>query len=217
MVNVIVADDHNLVRQGICALLEKTTGLRVVGQASDGREVVSLVKTLAPDLVIMDVSMPNLDGVQAVSQIFAFDSAIRIIMLSMYSKTDIVQRVLQQGVQGYLLKSSVSEELNLAIEHALRGEVYLSPDVVEQLERNFVQYRGRAPTASAAARSLTHRENEVLQLIAEGHTNSSIANQLGISTKTVEKHRASLMRKLDVADLPALIRTAIKRNLIFNA
>ena len=217
MVNVIVADDHNLVRQGICALLEKTGGLHVVGQASDGREVVSLVKTLTPDLVIMDVSMPNLDGVQAASQIFALDSAIRIIMLSMYSKTDVVQRVLQQGVQGYLLKSSASEELNLAIEHALRGEVYLSPDVVEQLERNFVQYKGRATTASAATRPLTHRENEVLQLIAEGHTNGSIANQLNISAKTVEKHRASLMRKLDVTDLAALIRTAIKRNLIFNA
>ncbi len=215
MVNVVVADDHHLVRQGICALLEKTKELCVVGQASDGREVVLLVEALAPDLVIMDISMPNLDGIQAIARIFAFDPTVRIIVLSMYSKIDVVQRLLQQGVKGYLLKNSVAEELTLAIEHALRDDVYLSPEVAQQLERSFIQQGKMANGRATMGDLLTRRENEVLQLIAEGHTNGSVANQLNISVKTVEKHRANLMRKLDVNDLPALIRTAIDCNLIF--
>ncbi len=214
MIRVIIADDHHLVRQGIRALLEKSDGIQVIGEASDGQEAVDLVRKLTPDIVVMDISMPRLDGIQATEQIRALDEPTEVVILSMHSKANIVQQVLRNGAKGYLLKSSISEELLLAIQAASRGQVYLSPGISQTLLNNLWALEEEAG-AGDMAKLLTPREHEVLQLISEGHTNNDIAELLTISVKTVEKHRANLMAKLEVNDLPGLMRAAIRHGLIF--
>lgn len=214
MIRVVVADDHHLVRQGIRALLEKSDGIQVVGEASDGQEAVDLVRKLVPDIVVMDISMPRLDGIQATEQIRALNEPTEVVVLSMHSKANIVQQVLRNGAKGYLLKSSISEELLLAIQAASRGQVYLSPGISQTLLNNLWALEEEAGTGDMA-KLLTPREHEVLQLISEGHTNNDIADLLTISVKTVEKHRANLMAKLEVNDLPGLMRAAIRHGLIF--
>jgi len=214
LIRVIIADDHHLVRQGIRALLEKSDGIQVIGEASDGQEAVDLVRKLTPDIVVMDISMPRLDGIQATEQIRALDEPTEVVILSMHSKANIVQQVLRNGAKGYLLKSSISEELLLAIQAASRGQVYLSPGISQTLLNNLWALEEEAG-AGDMAKLLTPREHEVLQLISEGHTNNDIAELLTISVKTVEKHRANLMAKLEVNDLPGLMRAAIRHGLIF--
>lgn len=213
MIRVIIADDHHLVRQGICALLEKTGDIQVIGEAATGQEAVELAEKLKPGVIVMDISMPRLDGVQATQRVMALNPPPAVIILSVHSDTILAQQLLRQGVKGYLLKKSVAEELPLAIRSASRGELYLSPAISDSVINLLMM-----PTASVAeslAELLSVREREVLQLIAEGKTNNAIAEALTISIKTVEKHRANLMAKLDVHDLPSLIRTAIKHGLIF--
>jgi DNA-binding NarL/FixJ family response regulator len=214
MIRVIIADDHHLVRQGLIALLNSADDISVIGEAATGDEAVSLVESLQPEVVVMDVSMPRLDGRQATERIKALNLATEIVILSMHADVMLVKQLLQCGVCGYLLKRSVSDELLLAIRSASRGEVYLSPAISDSVMSLLMAAPGEAPPASVAD-LLTRREQEVLQLIAEGHTNSAIADILTISVKTVEKHRANLMGKLEVNDLPALIRKAIKHGLIF--
>lgn len=214
MIRVVVADDHHLVRQGICALLEKANDIQVVGEAATGLEAVELAQTAAPDVIIMDVSMPRLDGRQATERIREWNTAVAIIILSMHADATLVQQFLQRGVKGYLLKRSIADELLLAVRAASRGEMFLSPAISDSVMALLV-----SPAANDEAQDpgnpLTPRECEVLQLIAEGHTNTSIADSLTISVKTVEKHRANIMTKLDVHDLPNLIRVAMKQGLIF--
>jgi DNA-binding NarL/FixJ family response regulator len=214
MIRVIIADDHHLVRQGLIALLNGADDISVIGEASTGDEAVSLVESLQPEVVVMDVSMPRLDGRQATERIKALNLATEIVILSMHADVMLVKQLLQCGVRGYLLKRSVSDELLLAIRSASRGEVYLSPAISGSVMSLLMAAPGEDPPESVAD-LLTPREQEVLQLIAEGHTNSAIADILTISVKTVEKHRSNLMGKLEVNDLPALIRKAIKHGLIF--
>lgn len=214
MIRIVVADDHHLVRQGICALLEKADDIQVVGQAATGLEAVELVQTLSPDVVVMDVSMPRLDGRQATEQIRELNTAVAVIILSIHADPILVQQFIQRGVKGYLLKRSIADELLMAIRAACRGEIFLSPAISDAVKILLL-----SPTAREEPQSvvdlLTSREREVLQLIAEGHTNNGIAEVLTISVKTVEKHRANLMAKLDVSDLPSLIRTAMQHGLVF--
>ena len=214
MIRIVVADDHHLVRQGICALLEKADDIQVVGQAATGLEAVELVQTLSPDVVVMDVSMPRLDGRQATEQIRELNTAVAVIILSIHADPILVQQFIQRGVKGYLLKRSIADELLMAIRAACRGEIFLSPAISDAVKILLL-----SPTAREKPQSvvdlLTSREREVLQLIAEGHTNNGIAEVLTISVKTVEKHRANLMAKLDVSDLPSLIRTAMQHGLVF--
>jgi DNA-binding NarL/FixJ family response regulator len=214
MIRVVVADDHHLVRQGICALLEKANGIEVIGEASNGLEAVELVEKLIPDVVVMDVSMPRLDGRQATERIKELKTAVAVIILSMHADPILVQQFIQRGVKGYLLKRSIADELPLAIRAASQGEIFLSPAISDSVMTLLT-----APPAGSEPENtldlLTAREREVLQLIAEGHTNNSIAESLFISVKTVEKHRANVMAKLAVSDLPSLIRTAMKHGLIF--
>jgi DNA-binding NarL/FixJ family response regulator len=214
VIRVIVADDHHLVRQGIRALLEKTDDIEVVGEAADGQEAVELVKRLAPDVLVMDIAMPHLNGSQALGRIRALGAATQVVMLSMYSDETLVRQALRNGARGYLLKRSVTEELLLAIRAASRGEIYLSPVISRSIVADYLTLQKDADACSPFER-LTPREREVLQLIAEGHTNNAIAQILKLSVKTVEKHRSNLMSKLNVHDLAGLMRAAIKHRLVF--
>jgi len=214
MIRVLVADDHHLVRQGICALLERAEHIQVVGEAATGQEAVELTESLKPDVVIMDISMPRMDGVQATERILSLNIPTNVIILSMHSDTVLAQQLLRQGVKGYLLKDSIAEELPLAIRSASQGKVYLSPAISHSVLATLMMPQIEEVPENLA-NLLTPREREVLQLIAEGYTNSAIAEALTISVKTVEKHRSNLMSKLAVHDLPTLIRVAIKYGLIF--
>jgi DNA-binding NarL/FixJ family response regulator len=214
VIRVIVADDHHMVRQGIRSLLEKADDIEVVGEAADGQEAVELVKRLAPDVLVMDIAMPRLNGNQALGRIRAQGAATQVVMLSMYSDETLVRQALRNGARGYLLKRSVTEELLLAVRAASRGEIYLSPAISGSVVADYLTLQ-TDDDASSPFERLTPREREVLQLISEGQTNSAIAQILTVSVKTVEKHRANLMSKLNVHDLAGLIRVAIKHGLIF--
>jgi DNA-binding NarL/FixJ family response regulator len=214
MIQVLIADDHTLVRKGICALLEGAGGIQVVYEASDGYEAVEKVQELKPDIAILDISMPRLDGVQASEKILGLGLNTQIIILSMHSDPIIIQQLLKIGVRGYLKKDALTEELVLAVHSAIKRKTYLSPTVSEDVMLLLLDNHHEELPGSPKE-LLTPREREVLQLISEGHTNQSVAYTLGISVKTVEKHRANVMTKLNVSDLPNLIRKAIEYKLIF--
>ncbi len=214
MIRVILADDHHLVRRGIRALLEKADDIEVVGEAADGQAALELVEQLKPDVLIVDIAMPRLNGIQATERVRALGLATQVVILSMYSRPALVRQALQNGARGYLLKRSVTEELLLAARAASRGEIYLSPEVSGIIVDDFLIRQGDAKPASLF-NQLTSREREVVQLIAEGNTNNAIAQLLNVSVKTVEKHRANLMAKLDVHDVAGLTRIAIEQGLIF--
>lgn len=214
MIRVLIADDHNLVRKGIRSLLDGVGTIEVVHEASDGVEAVEKVKELKPDIAILDISMPRLDGVQASEKILAMGSNTQVIILSMHSDPIIVHQLLKKGVRGYLKKDALTEELILAVNSAAQRKTYLSPTVSDDVMPLLLENQtGDVPDSPQEL--LTPREREVLQLVAEGHTNQSVAFTLGISVKTVEKHRTNLMKKLNVSDLPSLIRKAIEYKLIF--
>jgi DNA-binding NarL/FixJ family response regulator len=214
MISVLLADDHHLVRKGIRALLEKADDISVVGEAEDGQEAVELAERLRPDVLVIDIGMPRLNGIQAVERIRDLGLPTRMVILSMHSDETLVRQALKHGVRGYLLKRSVTEELLLAVRAASRGETYLSPGISELVVSELLTLQAGAD-ASSPFDLLTPREREVLQLIAEGHTNAAIAQMIDTSIKTVEKHRANLMAKLDVHDVAGLTRVAIKHGLIF--
>ncbi len=213
MIRVAVADDHHLVREGIRALLEKAGDLEVVGEAVDGLDAGKLVQAVAPDVLLIDIAMPGLNGIQALERVRALGVATQVVILSMYSDEILVRQALQLGARGFLLKGSVSEELLLAIRAAHRGATYLSPVISDAL-------RSDASPPQAGARpvgplgELTPREREILQLVSTGRTNSAMAAHLGISVKTVERHRTNLMAKLNAHNLVELIRIGIKQGLI---
>lgn len=214
MIRVIIADDHNLVRQGLRALLEQTGEIDVIGEAATGQEAINQTEQLQPDVIVMDLSMPRMDGAQAAERIIALDAPTQVVVVSAFADTTMVQQLLRRGVKGYLLKDAVTEELLIAVRSASQGKVYLSPTISSSV-MTMLMSPGQAE-ATTKADLLTPREREVLQLVAEGLTNSAIAETLSISVKTVEKHRANLMSKLEVNDLPSLIRVAIKQGLIFS-
>jgi DNA-binding NarL/FixJ family response regulator len=212
MIRVIVADDHHLVRQGIRALLEKAKDIQVVGEAADGIEAIQQVKDHHPDVMVMDIVMPRMNGTQVLDQIQALKLPVRVVILSMYSDETIVRQALRSGARGYLLKRSVTEELLLAVRSASCNEVYLSPAVSSILLSE--TFSPSEMSKEEPIDTLTPREREVFQLVAEGHTNNSIAQALNISEKTVEKHRANVMMKLNARDLASLVRLAIKYGLV---
>ncbi len=212
MIRVIIAEDHNLVRHGIRLVLEQSAEVQVVAEAETGEDAVLLTQEHCPDIVIMDLSMPRLDGAQAAERILGMNLPTQIIILSMHADTTMVQQLLRRGVKGYLLKDAVSEELMLAIRSVSQGKMFISPTISENVMMLLL-----SPSdveAESAAELLTPREREVLQLVAEGYTNAAIAQTLSISVKTVEKHRANVMTKLEVNDLASLIRQGIKQGLI---
>jgi DNA-binding NarL/FixJ family response regulator len=214
MIRVILADDHHLVRKGIRALLEKSEDIKVVGEAEDGLEAVELAERLVPDVLVMDIAMPRLNGIQATERIRTRQLATQVVILSMHSDETLVRQALRNGAKGYLLKRSVTEELLLAVRAASQGEIYLSPAISGIILQDFLTHPADAEPSITFDR-LSPREREVLQLIAEGNTNTAIAQTMNVSVKTIEKHRANLMSKLNVHDVAGLTRIAIKHGLIF--
>ena len=195
-------------------MVEKAQDIEVIGEAADGQEALELVDQLAPDVLVIDIAMPRLDGLQAIGRMQADGVVTRAVVLSMYSDETLVRQALRSGARGYLLKRSVTEELLLAIRSANRGDIYLSPAVARSIATELLELQTGVEPSGPSER-LTSREREVLQLVAEGHTNRAIAQMLHISVKTVEKHRSNLMSKLHVHDLAGLICTAIKHRLVF--
>jgi len=214
MIRVIIADDHNLVRQGIRALLEKERDLIVIGEAEEGKEALRITSELRPDVLITDINMPNMDGIEVTRQIHNLNLATRVIVLSMYSSESLVKKVFRNGAIGYILKNSVTDELLQGVRSASRGEFFISPAITKEMEIDLETIRNDAAETDPFER-LTQREREICKLIIEGNTNFAVAHKLGISVKTVEKHRANLMGKLKVRDMAGLVVEAIKHNLTF--
>ncbi len=213
MIHVLIAEDHLMVRAGIRALLEKAGDIHVVGEASNGQEAVELVEKHNPDVLIMDIMMPRLNGIQAAENIRKLKLSTRILLLSMYSDEGLIYQALQSGVKGYVLKSSVGDELLWAVRAVASGKTYLSSQVSEIMVENAVNPHAHGQKHDPLS-NISPREKEILQLIAEEHTSSEIAKLLFISEKTVEKHRTSLMEKLNVRNLAGLVRLAIKYRLV---
>jgi DNA-binding NarL/FixJ family response regulator len=211
-VHVILADDHTLVRAGIRALLEKLPGVKVIGEAGDGREVLNLVKAQRPDVVLMDIAMPGLNGLEAAERMARDFPKVRVIMLSMHNNEEYVLRAIKSGASGYLLKKAATAELETALRRVVDGEIYLSREISMELHRKF-------PLQGIAGRKgpfeqLTGRQREILQLIAEGQNTKRIGETLKVSPKTVEYHRMKLMNCLNVHDIPGLVRFALRVGLI---
>jgi len=210
-IRIVLADDHALVRQGFRSLLEKLKDIEVVGEARDGREVVELSKTNRPDLVFMDITMPGLNGLEAITRVKKECPTARVIMLSMHEGEEYFQHALDSGAAGYVLKDADRMELELAIRTVMRGETYLTPAVARYAVE---AYRHRKEDNQGPLACLTSRQREILQLIAEGYANKDIAQRLALSTRTVETHRAELMERLNIRDVPGLVKMAIRTGLI---
>jgi len=210
-VRVLLADDHTLVRAGLKKLLESMPGIAVVGEAGDGLELLALVEKFQPHLVLMDIAMPGLNGLEATARLSKAWPDTRVLILSMHQNEEYVRQALRHGAVAYLLKDSAPMELELAITAVLRGETYLSPAVSRGVVSDYVQ---RLRGDEQATSPLTPRQREVLQLIAEGQSTKDIARRLDLSVKTVETHRSQLMKQLDIHDVAGLVRYAMRAGLV---
>jgi DNA-binding NarL/FixJ family response regulator len=210
-IRVLLADDHTLVRAGIRSLLEGLENVEVVGEAGDGQEAVRLAESLRPDVVLLDVGMPGLNGLDVAARLATQDASIRVLILSMHTSEEYVLRALRAGCAGYLLKGSAVAELEIAVRAVARGETYLSPAVSKHVMDDYVRRTGGATDPIDA---LTPRQREVLQLVAEGNTSKDIADRLGLSFKTVEAHRAQIMERLGLHDVAGLVRFAMRMGLV---
>ncbi|UCH34559.1 MAG: response regulator transcription factor [Armatimonadota bacterium] len=214
-VMILLADDHTIVRQGLKAILDAEPDLHVVGEVSDGREAVQAVRSLRPGVVVMDIAMPGLNGIEATRQIASLPGAPRVIILSMYADVEHVLHALEAGAAGYVRKQDADAELVAAVRGGDPGKPFLSPSVDRELVE---EHRRRAEVQTARQpqeyEPLTPREREVLQLVAEGRPNKQIASILGIAVRTVEAHRASIMRKLSITDQASLVRYAVRKGIV---
>jgi len=212
-VRILVADDHGVVRKGLRLILERHEGLEVVGEAADGREVVRLAEELSPNVVIMDVGMPKLNGIDATAQITHRNPRVAVIILSMHSDEGYIVRALGAGAKGYLLKESAEEDLVQAVRVIARGRPFFSPRITQTLLDDYVRQlrqKGLQDTYDL----LTQREKEVLQLIAEGKSNKEIATTLDLSVYTVETHRTNLMQKLNLHNTAEIVLYAVRKKII---
>ena len=216
-ITVLLAEDHAIVRQGLCALLNADGNFVIVGQAETGREAVELARTLRPDVILMDIAMPVLNGLEATRQILAANPAARVIVLSAHSDDVYVESMSKAGVAGFLEKQTSAEILTKAILEVARGTTFFSPATAKRLRNDPSKPRDRDGLLKANGTRLTSRESEVLQLVAEGSANKQVAAELGISIKTVEKHRQHLMDKLNIHDTAGLTRYAITTGVIENS
>jgi DNA-binding NarL/FixJ family response regulator len=213
MIQVLIAEDHLMVRAGIRALLEREVDIHVTGEASNGQEAVEMTQELKPDVLVMDIMMPRMNGIQAAENIRNLKLSTHILILSMYADEGLVHQALQYGVKGYVLKSSVSDELIRAVRAIATGQTYLSASISEIVLESAI-HANTSRQKDDPLSNLSPREKEILQLIAEEHTSAEIAQLLFISEKTVEKHRAKLMEKLNVHNVAGLVRLAVKYRLV---
>ncbi|MCG2775556.1 MAG: response regulator transcription factor [Desulfobacterales bacterium] len=210
-IRIIVADDHRIVRNGLRTLLNSEPDIEVIAEAENGRKTVQLVRELIPDVVVMDVTMPDLNGIEATRQILAEFPQVKIIALSMHHHEQFVTGMLMAGASGYLLKDCSVEELTAAIRAATKGEVYLSPGVANAVIKNYVSQLKKSEKSIPPL--LTPRQAEVLQLVSEGKTSKQIASIMNISAKTVDTHRRQMMAKLNVSSIAQLTKYAIRSGL----
>jgi len=213
VVRILLADDHTVMRAGLRLLLERHETFEVVGEAADGREAVELAAEQKPDVVVMDVAMPHLNGVEAARQILSRNPEIAIVMLSMHSDESYVLRSLKAGARAYLLKDSAEADLIDAIQAIIEGRSFFSPGVRALLKEDYI-YRLQKFGADDTYELLTAREREVLQLVAEGRSNKEVASLLGLSLYTVETHRTHILQKLNLHSVPELILYAVRKGII---
>lgn len=214
LITVMLAEDHAIVRQGLISLLKSDGHFTMVGEAQTGREAVDMALTLKPDVILMDIAMPVLNGLEATRQILLANPAAKVIVLSAHSEEEYVERMCTAGVAGFLEKQTSAEILTHAIREVAAGRTFFSPSITKRQQANQHKPRDRDGLIKANANRLTSRESEVLQLVAEGSANKQVASALGISIKTVEKHRQHLMDKLNIHDTAGLTRYAISTGVI---
>jgi DNA-binding NarL/FixJ family response regulator len=211
-VRILIADDHELVRKGIAAQIAQSPGWEVIAEATNGRDAVVLALRLAPDLVVLDLSMPELNGLAAASRIVAALPATRILILTVHDSEQVVREVLAAGARGYMLKSDAGRTLMAALEALRDGSTFFTPKVGRMVLDGYL--RSPESAAAAAAPALSVREREIVQLLAEGNSNKEVAAALGISVKTAETHRSNIMRKSGLRSLADLVRYAIRNRII---
>ena len=214
VIKVLIAEDHMIVRQGLQYMLEGQGDIKVVGQAENGRIAVEMVNTLRPDVVLMDIAMPQLNGLEATRQILTMHPGTKIILLSAYKDDAYIERAAEMGAKGYLIKQSSLDAIATVIREVHRGRVFFTPAVAQTLLHPGQRPPARQDLLKKKVAHLTSREAEVLQLVAEGQSNKQVGGSLGISIKTVEKHRQHLMEKLDIHDTAGLTRYAISSGII---
>jgi DNA-binding NarL/FixJ family response regulator len=212
-IRILIADDHSIVREGVRMILAGQEDFEVVGEASTGRDALELARTTKPDVVVMDISMPDMTGIQATEKIRKELPTVQVLGLTMHEEESYVFEMLKMGAAGYVLKRAAAEDLVSAVRAAHRGEAFLYPSVAKMVVQDYLQ-RTSAKEKETALDGLTEREREVLTLIAEGLTNQEIAGRLFISIKTVQTHRAHIMEKLNLHDRTELVRYAIRKGLI---
>lgn len=210
-IRVLLTEDHWLVRASLKSLLSDFADIEVVAEASNGREALDIIAQHRPDIVLMDISMPGLNGLEATRRVMKEHPDVRVVVLSMHTGEDYVLQALRAGASGYVLKGSPPHELELAIQSVARGEIFLSPAISKHV---IDAYLTRTADKTSPLENLTPRQREILQLIAEGKSSKEIARLLDTSVKTIESHRASLMERLDIHDLAGLVRYAIRHGLI---
>jgi len=218
IIKILIADDHTLIRAGIRQLLQNMHGFEVVGEASNGREAIEKIKDLQPDVVLLDIAMNELNGLEVAERVSRDFDSVYIIILSMYSNEEYILQALKVGAHGYLLKDSAPNELEIAINAVIRGEIYLSPSISKSLVNDYLlRISGsikEEKEKGSVFEKLTSRQREILQLIAEGNSTKDIALKLNLSIKTVESHRMQIMRRLEIHDIPGLVRYAIRKGII---
>ncbi len=210
---ILLADDHKIMRQGLRSLIENQSDMEVVGEAEDGRTTIRLVEKLSPHVVIMDIAMPNLNGIEATRQITGNEPRVKVIALSMYLDRRFVTEILRAGATGYVLKDCAFDELVQAIHTVITNQIYLSSKVTSIMVQDYIQYS--KITNPSAFSVLTTRERELLQLLAEGRNTKEIARQLYVSAKTIETHRRKIMKKLDIYNIAELTKYAIREGMTF--
>jgi DNA-binding NarL/FixJ family response regulator len=211
---LLVVDDHEVVRKGLCSVIAQQPGWQVAGEASDGREAVAKAKELKPDVTILDISMPSLNGLEATRQMLKQDARAKVLILTMYDSDPLIQDVLNAGARGYLLKSDAGKDLVTAVEAVRRNKTFFTAKVGQMVLDGFLDKKPRPSNPDAAPSRLTPRQREIVQLLAEGKSSKEVAVALGLSVKTAETHRANIMRRLECHSISELVRYAIRNGII---
>jgi len=210
---IVLAEDHTILREGLKSLLSSSQDFEVIGEAGDGREAIRCVEKLKPDLILIDLSMPRMNGMEAIREIRRLSKEVKILVLTVHKSEEYILATFKAGADGYVLKDATHEELLMAIKSVLKGKNYISPEISEKVLEGYLEGRKRLKSQTSWE-TLTSREREILKLIAEGYKNKEIAEELCISVKTVEKHRSNLMEKLNLHNVQALTAFAIEKGLV---